>query len=219
MDSMNIKQWRKQQREQLLAVRTHVSREQRRAWTHTMTERIVNFFPLHLWQVTGFYWPFQGEFDPRFVIKKLRALSLVVALPEVVQKNAPLQFRQWWLGAPMVKGVYDLPVPENTPIVVPTVLLIPPVGFDEEGYRLGYGGGYFDRTLATMQTQPVKIGVAFELNRIPTIYPQPHDIPMDFIVTEKGVYAVNTQGNLELLEDHDTIQKRFANVQAARQQD
>jgi 5-formyltetrahydrofolate cyclo-ligase len=201
---MDNKQWRKQQREQLLNVRNQLSREQRFEWTQLITTLIVESFVIESWEATGFYWPFQGEFDPRFVIKKLRDLSLTVALPEVVQKNAPLQFRQWWLGAPMRTGVYDLPVPDNTPLVVPTVLLIPPIGFDEQGYRLGYGGGYFDRTLAAMTIQPLKIGVAFELSRITTIHPQPHDIAMDFIVTPLGVHIVRGE-RLEKLTNPQVI--------------
>jgi len=96
--------------------------------------------------------------------------------------------------------VFDLPVPEGTRVVVPQALLMPPVGFDEQGYRLGYGAGYFDRTLAEMTPQPLKIGVAFELSRLATIYPQPHDIPLDFIVTEVGIYRVAPAG-LEMIED------------------
>lgn len=203
---MDIKQWRKQQREQLLAARNQISREQHFEWTQIITALIIDSFPLHLWTTTGFYWPFQGEFDPRFVVKKLRDLLLTVALPDVVEKKAPLQFRQWWVGAPMSKGIYDLPVPDNTPIVIPNVLLIPPIGFDEQGYRLGYGGGYFDRTLASMAAQPLKVGVAFELSRIPTIHPQPYDIPMDFIVTPLGVHMVR-DGKLEKLTDAQTILK------------
>jgi 5,10-methenyltetrahydrofolate synthetase len=203
---MDIKQWRKQQREQLLAARNQISREQHFEWTQIITALIIDSFPLHLWTTTGFYWPFQGEFDPRFVVKKLRDLLLTVALPDVVEKKAPLQFRQWWVGAPMSKGIYDLPVPDNTPIVIPNVVLIPPIGFDEQGYRLGYGGGYFDRTLASMAAQPLKVGVAFELSRIPTIHPQPYDIPMDFIVTPLGVHMVR-DGKLEKLTDAQTILK------------
>lgn len=90
----------------------------------------------------------------------------------------------------MTKGVFDLPVPDGTMVVQPQALLIPPVAFDTRGYRLGYGGGYFDRTLASMTPQPLKIGVAFELSRIATIYPQCHDVAMDFIVTEARIYHV-----------------------------
>ena len=112
----------------------------------------------------------------------------------VVEKKAPLQFREWWPGVATSKGVFDLPVPEGTRVVVPQALLIPPVGFDARGYRLGYGGGYFDRTLAAMTPQPLKIGVAFELSHMETIRPQPYDIPLDFIVTEAGIYPVGAEG-------------------------
>jgi 5,10-methenyltetrahydrofolate synthetase len=85
-------------------------------------------------------------------------------------------------------------VPEGTEVLAPQALLIPPLGFDARGYRLGYGGGYLDRTLAALPEQPLKIGVAFELSRMATIRPQGHDIAMDFIVTELGLYRVTPHG-------------------------
>jgi len=84
--------------------------------------------------------------------------------------------------------------------VIPDALLIPMVGFDARGYRLGHGGGYFDRTLAALAPPPLKIGIAFELSRMATIRPQDHDIPMDFVVTEAGIHAVTSAG-LELVTD------------------
>lgn len=77
---------------------------------------------------------------------------------------------------------------------------MPVVGFDSAGYRLGYGGGYFDRTLATLRPQPLKIGVGFELSRIPTIRPQWHDVPMDFVVTEAGIHWVSQAGLIQVAE-------------------
>jgi 5,10-methenyltetrahydrofolate synthetase len=103
-------------------------------------------------------------------------------------------FREWWPGVAMTKRVFDLPVPDGTAVVQPQALLIPLVGFDERGFRLGYGGGYFDRTLAAQAIQPLRIGIGFELSRMPTIHPQPHDVAMDFIVTEAGIYSVGTSG-------------------------
>ncbi len=87
----------------------------------------------------------------------------------------------------MEAGVWNILHPAEGPAVQPSALLIPLVGFDEAGYRLGYGAGYYDRTIATFSSPPLKIGVGFELCRLKTICPQAHDIPMDFIVTEKGV--------------------------------
>ena len=160
--------------------------ERRRA-NASITAWLLQAFPMRTGTVVGLYWPFKGEFDPRFVIRQWRAAGVRAALPVVVQKNAPLEFREWWPGVPTRKGVFELPVPVDTPLLRPDMLLIPPIGFDAQCYRLGYGGGYFDRTLAAMDPTPLKIGVAFELGRIATIHPQPHDIPMDLIVTETGV--------------------------------
>jgi 5-formyltetrahydrofolate cyclo-ligase len=87
----------------------------------------------------------------------------------------------------LTRGVWDIPVPSNRNPVQPTVLLVPLLGFDTAGYRLGHGGGYYDRTLATVAQKPLTIGIGYELGRLQTIYPQPHDIPMDAIVTESGV--------------------------------
>jgi len=196
----DITQWRKATRVQLLANRAAVPQAQHREWTAVMTQRLVAGFPLLRRMTVGFYWPYQGEFDPRFAIRQFRLGGAVAALPVVVRKRTPLQFREWWPGVATAKGVFDLPVPEGTQVVVPQALLMPPVGFDEQGYRLGYGAGYFDRTLAEMTPQPLKIGVAFELSRLATIYPQPHDIPLDFIVTEAGIYRVAPAG-LEIIED------------------
>ncbi len=99
----------------------------------------------------------------------------------------PLEFRHWWPGVAMEKGVYDIPVPRDTPILLPDVLLVPPVGIDAQGYRLGYGGGYFDRTLAAMVRKPVCIATAFEISRIDSLDPQAHDVRMDFVVSETGI--------------------------------
>ena len=84
----------------------------------------------------------------------------------------------------MSRGVWNIPVPGERTLVQPNLLLVPLVGFDAAGYRLGYGGGYYDRTLAAMSPRPLTIGVGFAMGRLNSIYPQPHDIPMDAIVTE-----------------------------------
>jgi 5-formyltetrahydrofolate cyclo-ligase len=184
----DIRLWRKTMRAELLEKRAAVSTEQHQAWSDTMTGLLVSGFPMLRQMTVSLYWPFQGEFDPRYAIRHFRESGAVAALPVVIEKRAPLQFREWWPGVATSKGVFDLPVPEGTRVVVPQALLIPPVGFDDRGYRLGYGGGYFDRTLSTISPQPLKIGVAFEMSRLETIYPQAYDIPLDFIVTERCIY-------------------------------
>jgi 5-formyltetrahydrofolate cyclo-ligase len=184
----DLKLWRKTMRAELLEKRAAVSREQHQAWCDAMTGFLVSGFPMLRQMTVSLYWPFQGEFDPRYAIRHFRESGAVAALPVVIEKRAPLQFREWWPGVATSKGVFDLPVPEGTRVVIPQALLIPPVGFDDRGYRLGYGGGYFDRTLSTITPQPLKIGVAFEMSRLETIYPQTYDIPLDFIVTERCIY-------------------------------
>ena len=104
----------------------------------------------------------------------------------------------------MRRGVYDIPFPAGTPEVLPDIAIVPMNGFDDRGYRLGYGGGFFDRTLATSEPRTVSIGVSYEMLRLPTIEPQPHDIPMDFIVTEAGIYV----GGGEALAQVDATESR-----------
>ncbi len=185
-----IKAWRTQQRARLIAQRAAASRDQRQRWNAAISELLESGFPLLAGMTIGFCWPFKGEFDARFAIRNFRQRGATAALPEVVAKARPLQFRKWWPGAPMRPGVYGIPVPDGTEIVVPDAAIVPMNGFDEQGYRLGYGGGYFDCTLAATAPRPLAIGVGFELARLPTIQPQPHDIAMDFVVTESGVHAV-----------------------------
>ena len=194
----NLAAWRRAERQRLLAEREAVEPAQRMARNVEITGYLEAGFPLLQHMTVGFCWPFRGEFDARHLLRSLRVQGARGALPEVVERKAPLVFREWWPGVATTPGVYDLPVPDDTNVVQPHALLIPPVGFDARGYRLGYGGGFFDRTLAACAVQPLKIGVAFELSRMPTIHPQPHDIPMDFIVTEAGIFEVGVDGLHEI---------------------
>jgi 5-formyltetrahydrofolate cyclo-ligase len=137
--------------------------------------------------ILGIYWPFRAEFDPRPLVDALAAVGRKVALPVVIDKKGPLEYRAWAPGEPLTAGVWDIPIPEKREIVLPSMVLAPIVGFDRACYRLGYGGGYFDRTLGSLDLRPLAIGIGFAAQEITTIYPQPFDIPMDMIVTETGV--------------------------------
>ena len=190
-DWPQVSAWRKQQRAALIARRTALPAAQRREWSAAISACVQSCFPRLAQMTIGFCWPYQGEFDARFAIRYFRERGATAALPAVVDKASPLQFRKWWPGAPMTRGVYDIPVPDGTGLVVPDAAIVPMNGFDERAYRLGYGGGYFDRTLAVTVPRPLAIGVSFEFARLPTIHPQPHDIAMDFVVTEAGVHAVS----------------------------
>jgi 5-formyltetrahydrofolate cyclo-ligase len=182
-----LKAWRRAERERLLALRMAVPAEQRRLWGGAIEERLRALLAGRRGLRLGVYWPFKAEFDPRPLIDWLIAEGSAVALPAVVDKNGPLEYRAWRPGEALVDGVWGIPVPQRREIVIPDAVLAPLVGFDEAGYRLGYGGGYFDRTLAALVPKPLAIGVGFELARLPTIHPQPFDVPMDFIVTEAAL--------------------------------
>jgi 5,10-methenyltetrahydrofolate synthetase len=190
----NWQAWRKQQRAELMARRECITEEERRRWSTAITAFLEQGFPILQQNVVGFCWPHRGEYDSSELTDFIRERGATLALPEVVNKQEPLRFRKWWPGAPMKRGAYDIPVPDNTCLVTVGALVIPMIGFDELGFRLGYGGGYFDRTLIAITPRPLAIGVAFEILRVNNAYPQPHDIPMDFIVTEAGIYRVAAGG-------------------------
>ncbi len=184
-----IRDWRKAKRAELIAQREAIEPVRRRQMNAAISAHIEAGFVALTGMTIGFCWPFKGEFDARFVVRHFREQGAAAALPVVIAKATPLQFRAWWPGAPMSQGVYDIPIPDGTALVVPDAAIVPMNGFDAQGYRLGYGGGYFDRTLDATSPQPIAIGVAFEFAGLPTIRPQPHDVPMDFVVTEAGIYA------------------------------
>ena len=186
-----IREWRKGMRAQLIAQRVAIPAVQRHELNAAITAHIESGFALLAGTTIGFCWPFKGEFDARFAIRRFRERGATAALPVVIARATPLQFRAWWPGAPLTPGVYDIPFPDGTPLVVPDAAIVPMNGFDAQGYRLGYGGGYFDCTLAAISPPLLAIGVGFESARLATIYPQPHDIAMDFVVTETGIYALS----------------------------
>jgi 5-formyltetrahydrofolate cyclo-ligase len=144
-------------------------------------------FPELASALVGFYWPIRGEIGLHGLIRRLLERGAGAALPVVVEKGRPLEFRAWRPGAPLERGVWNIPIPATREVVHPSALLVPLVGFDEQCYRLGYGGGYYDRTLGAMSPKPLAIGIGYELGRLATIHPRRHDVPMDAIVTEAGV--------------------------------
>jgi 5-formyltetrahydrofolate cyclo-ligase len=140
----------------------------------------------------GFYWPVSGEFDARHALAAWLELdaSRMAALPVVIAPRAPMVFHAWSPGAAMKPGRYRIPVPSDEHPVVPDLLLVPCVGFDSARYRLGYGGGYYDRTLAAWPRaqKPVTIGVAFEAGKSDSLPHEAHDVPLDAVVTEAATY-------------------------------
>jgi 5,10-methenyltetrahydrofolate synthetase len=136
--------------------------------------------------VLGLCWPFKAEFDARHFAARIRRYGVQTALPVVRGAGLGLEFRVWSPGTALERGIYGIPFPRDSATVLPDLLLIPPVGMDAQGFRLGYGGGYFDRTLAAQHPRPLCVALGFEISRIPSIQPQAHDIGMDALVTERG---------------------------------
>lgn len=145
--------------------------------------------------VLAFCWPMRGEFDCLPLARRLLASGWRACQPVVLAPAAPMTFRAWTPATPMTQDPYGIPVPDGSEVLVPEVVLLPLVAFDEACFRLGYGGGFFDRTLAALVPCPVAVGVGFELARVRSIGPQPHDIPLDAVVTEAGVFRPRSLGS------------------------
>jgi 5-formyltetrahydrofolate cyclo-ligase len=137
-------------------------------------------------QVIAFCWPLRQEFDCRPLIERLIARGWRAAQPVVLAPASAMVFRPWTPDAPMTEDRHGIPIPAGDRTVTPDVVLLPLVAFDARAYRIGYGGGYFDRTLAALAPRPFAIGVGFELARVETVRPESHDIRLDAIVTEAG---------------------------------
>lgn len=197
MTDTELREWRKALRAELVARRMAVTAATLAAWRRTIDDRLERGFPQLARGTVGLCWPYRNEYDARFLAQHLRERGARTALPAVVAPRQPLVFREWHPGVEMAHGVYDIPYPVDTPEVVPDAVLVPMNGFDAQGYRLGYGGGFFDRTLEKLVAEgrkPLVIGVTYELARIDTIRPQPYDIPMDYVVTERAAYRRGERG-------------------------
>jgi 5,10-methenyltetrahydrofolate synthetase len=191
----DVARWRSAERARLRAERQNLSVQDRAKIATALNGHLhdllaARFGTLH-GKVFSAYWPIKGEPDLRPLMTELDAAGVTVCLPLVEQKAAPLVFRRWTPQTKMVRGDWNIPVPPpSAAVLLPDVSLAPLVGWDAHGYRLGYGGGYFDRTLAALTPRPFTIGIGFQSARLATIFPQPHDIMLDAILTEAGVQYI-----------------------------
>jgi 5-formyltetrahydrofolate cyclo-ligase len=168
-------------------------------------------------EVIGAYWPIKGEFDPLPALYRWQEDAILnessqseselrqepqaqlatesiagrsprkIGLPVVDKVHKTLTFHAWYPGCPMEEDAYGIPKPKNTEAIVPTLLFVPCVGYGPGGYRLGYGGGFYDRTLATLQPRPVTVGLGYTNGWLPDLEPEAHDIPLDALLNDNGV--------------------------------
>ncbi|WP_353641055.1 5-formyltetrahydrofolate cyclo-ligase [Mesorhizobium sp. WSM2239] len=179
----DVARWRKAERARLIEARLAIPAEIRADMANTIAEGLDAEIGNVSGKTVSLYWPFRGEPDLRQWMASIVERGGRAALPVVVEKAHPLVFRAYKPGDRLEKGVWNIPIPAEGESVIPDVVISPLVGVDPANYRLGYGGGFFDRTLAALPRKPLVIGVGYDMQRIATIYPQPHDIPMDRIVT------------------------------------
>jgi 5,10-methenyltetrahydrofolate synthetase len=184
----DIQTRRRALRDQALAAREALSPASRAALVRQLEAHLDDLVAVLQPRVLAFCWPYRAEPDLRDWMEHWLAADATrsAALPVVLERDAPLIFRCWHPGAPLQTDRHGIPFPAEGAAVVPDVVLVPLNAFDAQGFRLGYGGGYFDRTLAVMKT--LTVGVGFELGRVESVLPQAHDQAMDWLLTEAGAF-------------------------------
>jgi 5,10-methenyltetrahydrofolate synthetase len=194
MHADQLKAWRKSERERLIAARAALNHETLEQYRHAIDAHLARSFPGLASAKLAFCWPIKGEYDARHLVRTLRERGALTALPVVVAPSTPLIFREWHPGVELAVGALDIPYPVNSPEIVPDAVLLPMNGWDAAGYRLGYGAGFFDRTLSRLPKKPSVIGISYEMAKMKTIHPQSWDIPVDWVVTERGIYRRDPEG-------------------------
>lgn len=179
------KSQRKALRERLLAARESIAN--RADVERALTARVGRWLKTMPVTRLGFYWPIRGEADLRRVILSWLGEDVQrrAGLPVIVERL--LEFAPWTADTPMAPGPLGINAPSRYARLSPQLLLIPCIGFDSMRYRLGFGGGFYDRTLAALNPRPVTVGIAFDCARVPSIEPAGHDVRMDLVITESGV--------------------------------
>jgi 5-formyltetrahydrofolate cyclo-ligase len=136
--------------------------------------------------IVGGYHALPDEADPSLLLERLVELGCHIAYPRVAGKGLPLEFHRVPDGEVLAPGVFGIHEPLDIwPRAVPTILLVPLLAFDTKGYRLGYGGGFYDRTLALLNVPA--IGIAYAGQEISSIPSEPHDRTLDMVLTEQGI--------------------------------
>lgn len=180
--------WRRALRRDMVARRAALSDAEHDVLSARIVAHLIAALPAP--RVVAFCWPIKHEPDVRAIVPHWAGSGTQAALPVVVGEDTPLAFRHWAPDTLLAPDRYGIPTPTAGEWMIPDLILLPLNGFDGEGYRLGYGGGYFDRTLAALTPRPLAVGVGFEINRLPSIRPESHDQRLDWLVTENGAVKI-----------------------------
>jgi 5,10-methenyltetrahydrofolate synthetase len=172
-------------RTKLLAHRQAIADEVREQWNASIRGRLLAWSEEYPVQTLGVFWPIRGEPDLRPAYENLVARNVRLALPIVTGKDAPLVFVNWSPGDPMEKDAFGVSVPLTRMTVSPDALLVPCVGFNADCFRIGYGGGMFDRTLEA-SPRPVTLGVGYACG-LSDFEADPHDVALDAVLTDSAV--------------------------------
>ena len=183
----DVARFRRSERARLVAERALSSEDRERA-TANLIEGLDRIVALKAGATIAVYWPIRGEPDLRSWMERTHAAGARILLPVVVEEHEPLEFHTWSPESRMTRGFWNILVPANGEARAPDIVIAPLVGIDEELYRLGNGGGYYDRTLARFERKPRVIGVGFAGCRLPTIYPMPWDVPMTEVLLSDGAH-------------------------------
>lgn len=184
----DVMRWRKAERARLIAERLAIPSRERRALSERIARRLAAAIGDPAGLTVSTYAPFRGEPGLSELIDRVVASGGRHALPVVIERGQPLLFRLWAPGEPLERGIWNIPQPPaRAAAVVPDIIIAPIVGFDRDCYRLGYGGGFYDRTLASIPKRPRVFGVGYSQAMLSTIYPLEHDVLMSAIVTDEGI--------------------------------
>jgi 5,10-methenyltetrahydrofolate synthetase len=179
----DVMRWRKAERERLRALRNALDAEQRTAALQSVCEQLDQLLNNSEVTVLGGYWPIHHELDLRAWMRRQADAGMIIALPVIHARDQPLRYSRWHPQGAMRRGPWGIAEPAEDEWLEPQMLLAPLLGVDRHNYRLGNGGGYFDRSLAAAAARPLAVGVGYHCARIATIYPQAHDIPMGVVIT------------------------------------
>ncbi|MBT8132467.1 MAG: 5-formyltetrahydrofolate cyclo-ligase [Gammaproteobacteria bacterium] len=188
--STNGPTWRQERRKCLVRKRQAISAIEKPALDEAIGQNLAALLATMPKKCVAVFWPLPGEPELAECYDRFVRDGFSLALPVVVTRERPLVFRYWTPGESLDSDLLKIPCPRPSDPVDPEIVVLPCVGFDSQGYRLGNGGGYYDRTLAELESRPVTIGVAYERTKLPSIRPQVHDIPIDYVATEKRVYSI-----------------------------